>query len=257
MSLTRVKDLSAANKLTVDTNTLHVDATNNRIGIGHTAPNNNLSIMDGGATPYGVEQEVLLDLKRNTTNTAATNATAIRLANNSNGSRISYGGASDTLNILMGSGNITATFRNDGGMTLPYQPMFDSYLNANVTHPSGNYNMSTGDAWTARTNIGSHWSSGTFTAPVEGRYLFCAAINAGHPIGAMTYFSCEFEVNGGRRHIHWFGKGGSSASYAAANNTAIISLSANDYVRLHTEKSHGCTVIGGANYTHFAGMLLG
>jgi len=243
--------------LTIDTNTFHVDVADNRVGIGTAAPTNNLTIVDGGATPYGADATLLLDMKRNTTNSGATNAVGLRLANNSNGFSVKYGGASDTLNISGGSGNATATFRNDGGMTLPYQPMFDAYLSANVTHPSGNYNMSTGDSWATRTNVGSHFSSGTFTAPVAGKYLFCAAINGGHPIGAMTYFSCEFEVNGGRRHIHWFGKGGSSSSYIAANNTAVISLAANDYVRLTTEKSHGCTVIGQGPYTHFGGILIG
>ena len=145
---------------------------------------------------------------------------------------------------------------NEGRVTMPYQPMFDAYLTANSSHPAGNYNMSTGDSWATRTNVGSHFSSGTFTAPVAGKYLFCAGIN-GQGIGAMSYFSCEFQVNGSRKYIHWWGKGAGSTSYFAANNTAIISLNASDYVRLHTEKSHGATVTGGAAYTHFGGMLIG
>ena len=167
--------------------------------------------------------------------------------------------SSSTGDLVLGTGAGSERLRidNPGRVAMPYQPMFDAYLTSNVTHGSGNYNMSTGDAWSTRTNVGSHFSSGTFTAPIAGKYLFCAGINAGHPVGAMTYFSCEFQVNGARRYIHWFGKGGSSSSYSAANNTAIISLAANDYVRLHTEKSHGVTVIGGAAYTHWCGMLIG
>ena len=161
-------------------------------------------------------------------------------------------------NIKLGTANVNRLIVDGSGrVTMPNQPMFDAYLTANTSHSAGNYNMSTGDGWSTRTNVGSHFSSGTFTAPVAGKYLFCAGISAGHPVGAMTYFSCEFQVNGGRRYIHWFGKGGGSNSYAAANNTAIISLAASDYVRLHTEKSHGVTVLGGAAYTHFGGMLIG
>ena len=47
--------------LTVDTNTFHVDATNDRVGIGTTAPTNNLTIVDGGATPYAADTQILLD----------------------------------------------------------------------------------------------------------------------------------------------------------------------------------------------------
>ena len=155
------------------------------------------------------------------------------------------------------SGTSRMTIDSSGNVTLPYQPMFDAYLSANSTHSAGSYNMSTGDSWATRANVGSHFSSGTFTAPIAGKYLFCAGINADNPVGAMTYFSCEFQVNGSRKYIHWFGKGGSGNSYMAANNTAIISLAASDYVRLHTEKSHGVTVRGGTAYTHFCGMLVG
>ncbi len=243
--------------LTIDTNTFHVDVADNRVGIGTTAPTNNLTIVDGGGSAYGADATLLLDMKRNTTNSGATNAVGLRLANNSNGFSIKYGGASDTLNISGGSGNTMATFRNDGGMTLPYQPMFDAYLTANSSHPSGLYNMSTGDSWATRANIGNHFSSGTFTAPVAGRYLFTANITANGTVGAMMYFGLEFQVNSQRRNLHWWGKGGSTASYLAANNATIINLAANDVVRLASEKAQATTIVGGSGYTSFTGILIG
>ena len=154
--------------LTIDTNTFHVDAADNTVGIGTTAPTNNLTIIDGGATPYGADAKLLLDMKRNTSNTDAANAVGIRLANNSNGFNILYGGASDTLNITGGSGDTVATFRNQGGVTLPYQPAFMAYgatiyttvgvmTFPNVTQKGGNnYNT----------------TSGLFTCPVAGWYYF-------------------------------------------------------------------------------------
>ena len=146
---------------------------------------------------------------------------------------------------------------SDGHVTQPNQPMFDAYLTANSTHASGVYNLSTGDSWATRANIGNHFSSGTFTAPVDGKYLFTANITANGSVGAMAYFGSEFQVNGTRRHIHWWGKGGSTGSYFAANNSAIISLAANDIVRLASEKAQSTTIVGGAGYTSFTGMLLG
>ena len=144
-----------------------------------------------------------------------------------------------------------------GHVTMPSQPMFDAYLTASSTHSSGVYNLSTGDSWATRANIGNHFSSGTFTAPVDGRYLFTANITANGSVGAMAYFGCEFQVNGSRRYIHWWGKGGSTSSYFAANNSAIMSLAANDIVRLASEKAQSTTIVGGAGYTSFTGMLIG
>ena len=106
--------------LTVDTNTFHVDVADNKVGIGTTAPTNLLTIIDGGATPYGADATLLLDIKRNTANTGATNAVGIRLANNSNGFNIKYGGTADKLDIVGGSGDTVATFNNQGGVSLPY-----------------------------------------------------------------------------------------------------------------------------------------
>ena len=146
---------------------------------------------------------------------------------------------------------------SSGHVTKPYQPMFDAYLAANSNHPSGTYNLSTGDSWATRANIGNHFSSGTFTAPVAGRYLFTANLTASGNVGAMSYMGLEFQLNGTRRNVHWWGKGGSTASYFAANNATIMNLAANDVVRLASEKAQATTIIGGALYTSFTGILLG
>ena len=73
----------------------------------------------------------------------------------------------------------------------------------------------------------------------------------------MTYFGSEFQINGSRRYIHWWGKGGSGGSYFAANNAAIMNLAANDVVRLASEKAQATTIVGGAGYTSFTGILIG
>jgi len=151
---------------------------------------------------------------------------------------------------------ITGGSSDAGIVTKPNQPMFDAYLTANTTHSAGVYNLSTGDSWSNRTNVGSHFSSGTFTAPVAGRYLFAAGIGS-NALGSMTYFGLEFQVNGVRTYVHWFGKGATGSSYFAANNSAIINLAANDVVRLASEKAQSCTILGGASYSFFTGMLLG
>ena len=240
--------------LTIDTNTFHVDVADNRVGIGTTAPTNQLTITDGIATPYGAADEVLLDLKRGTTNTATNKATALRLGNNSNGARLSYGGASDTMNIIMGSGNITATFRNDGGMTLPYQPVFQAYgLSSGAT---GNFLTFVN----TRINVGNHYSTsnGRFTVPVAGSYLFGWS-NIGYTTN--TVYRYYLRKNGsdiGDIHLRQDNTG-SGAEYATnATMTIPLSCAVNDYIQIYYYADDGSTsTYTGADYPLFWGYLIG
>ena len=244
--------------LTIDTNTFHVDVADNRVGIGTTAPTNQLTITDGTATPYGAEDEVLLDLKRATTNTAANKATAIRLGNNSNGARLSYGGASDTMNMIMGSGNITATFRNDGGMTLPYQPSFGArVLSSGSTQQNCVFT-------TTRHNVGNHYSTSTgrFTCPVAGTYLFGWTNIGGNVNDVYRYY---IRVNGspsitgtsGDTHLRIDTSATGSEYGTNAMYTWPVQLSANDYVSIYYYADSGTGSHTSGDYAQFWGHLLG
>jgi len=79
---------------------------NGNVGIGTDSPTGLLNLIAEGATPYTGASDVLLELKRGVTNTGSGNATAIRLGNNSNVFKISYGGSADHLQFIDG-GNLT------------------------------------------------------------------------------------------------------------------------------------------------------
>mgnify|MGYP000920115966 CR=1 FL=1 len=61
-----------------------------------------------------------------------------------------------------------------GRVRTPYQPAFRAYLTATQSNITGNAAvLSSSFGWTSLFNIGNHFNnSGTFTAPVAGRYLF-------------------------------------------------------------------------------------
>lgn len=83
------------------------------VGIGTTAPVSKLNVTDGVA-PYTAGTGELLQLKRGTTNSAASGATALTIGNASNIFRIVYGGTSDRLGFVDG-GNLEAVSILNGG----------------------------------------------------------------------------------------------------------------------------------------------
>ena len=229
---------------------LATSATGGKLGIGTDTPDYDLTV-EGSSHPrirINSTDNTASGLFMHVSNSGTQTGTATLRVDGSGNYSVYNGTSSSPLNM-----NIDAS----GRVTKPNQPMFEAYLTANMSHPSGVYNMSTGDSWTTRTNIGSYFSNGTFTAPVAGSYLFTAGIATNGATTQMTYFSCEFEVNGSRRYINWHGKGGNTGSYMSNTNSAVIRLAASDYVRLVTEKSNTATIVGTAAYTHFTGVFLG
>ena len=241
--------------LTVDTNTFHVDVADNRVGIGTTAPTNNLTIVDGGGSAYGADATVLLDMKRNVTNSGATNAVGLRLGNNSNAFAIKYGGASDTLNLSGGSGNTMATFRNDGAMTLPYQPAFST---RGTSYTQANASFSIVKPATTDLNVGSHYNSstGVWTVPVAGNYLVTAN-GLAYPTGtggSGVVFNTAWYKNGSQ----WedIQNGEYYSNHSNFINTAIIPCAANDTLDFRFYRASG-SVTAYAGQFNMYGYLLG
>jgi hypothetical protein len=109
-------------------------------------------------------------------------------------------------------------------------------------------------------NSGSydHTTNYRFTAPVTGTYLFNASILWEKK--DATRIDLHFYVNGSAYVAHEF-QGLSSGYFNYSTNiSAMIRLSANDYVELYGQKVGGTTdasVYSESKFNHFSGFLLG
>ena len=112
--------------LTVDTNTLHVDAANNRVGVGTTSPGANVEIkssglaelrIDGGAVAASVGP--IIRGQHNNTDAFYIGTNSVVLGESSNQDVIIYGADSSSGNIRFyaGASTETARIRDGGGIT--------------------------------------------------------------------------------------------------------------------------------------------
>lgn len=136
-----------------------------------------------------------------------------------------------------------------GRVTTPSQPAFSVYKATNQTLTFGANTKINLD--TVEFNDGSHFntSTGRFTAPIAGRYLFTAAVqfqaNNGSP-------HSNFWVNGADSGNGWLDFGSGSAS----SQSRIYKLNAGDYVELYSYTSASSIVADGPR-CKMTGFLIG
>jgi len=99
---------------------------------------------------------------------------------------------SDKFKISQGSAlgtNDTFVMTSSGERTLPLQPAFAGYLSSTDSSITGNgatYTFGSGNSITEQYDIGSNFSTSTFTAPVTGKYLFQFTTKNGNLLGDGT-----------------------------------------------------------------------
>lgn len=156
------------------------------------------------------------------------------------------------------SGTERMKIDSSGRVTMPYQPMFHAWCTDGGNNAvSGN---SSPTSFYASLNVGSHFSSGTFTAPIAGKYRFYASILTGAANGGYGLY--QFTVNnsgsfGGGINSNW----GQGYNYGTANDKnitreLIVDLAANDYVKLQVSGTNANLYWAGG-YSYFGGHLIG
>ncbi len=237
-----------------DTNTERMRITSEgKVGIGDTAPQDLLEIRQeadayGGLTISSNEHDrASLSFARSSTATArvyitepnATHTSAMHFQTSD------ASGSSPNLITAM-------TISDSQVITMPKQPCFSVALPAATT--SGSVIVWGGE----HLDIGNNYntSNGRFTAPVTGNYYFTFWILL-DPSGASDYSRVIFSKNG-TSSTQWGDNlestdAGAQADYHSVGLSAVIPLSANDYVEVYNS---GENPTYGTAYGNFSGFLV-
>ena len=219
MSLTRVKDLSAATKLTVDTDTLKVDEINNHVGIGTATPAKPLSVNLAGGGDFIAEFQ-------NTTDATPYGIHVKDAASGANGYPL--------LQVTNAAGS-QAYFRVDSGTGYVTTPKRPSMAGRAIRPAPSNGYVTTGVNLYHNVldhNTGNHWnnSNGVWTCPVAGKYYCYASflIDDNHGSGVLARFG--FKKNGSEFFVSYNHDKYGSSYGGMATTGGIFDCAANDTI---------------------------
>jgi len=219
--------------LTVDTNTLFVDATNNKVAIGTTSPNTTAGAAllqinkDGEALRIDGSANTAREIffrGVGTSNVASIHSDgSLKIRAEDSGTHIEFHTA-DTLAMNIDSG---------GRVTKPLTPFvrlsLTSHVSANTTVNAPG-NQVTG--FTVRENVGSYWNSSNnnFTCPVAGVYQV-SVFFIKYPVGGTAHL--DLHKNGSIvNEVRWRAPEAGS-SYYQAGGTVSVTCAANDVLDWH------------------------
>lgn len=154
--------------------------------------------------------------------------------------------------LNVGSGQLTVD--TSGRVRMQYQPSFFAYHNA----PDVNYGPDTTLPYqNVLHNTGGHYntSTSTFTAPIDGAYLFSATCNGNYTGSYSGIPRAYWQINSTNigNAVHFRGPDATDQGLEQRSSTVILQLSANDTVRIQVLVNQ--FDLFGAN--HFCGQLIG
>ena len=240
--------------VTVDTDTLKVDSSNDRVGIGNNTP---LALLDIKGSTDSYEGMAKVYLTDSNSNSDSRNWSVGNGGSAYGTLTISKSKVKDGNPSASGTADNTLMIDNAGRVTMPLQPHFQA-------RSSGGNN---GNTWetgqvikfqTVAVNQGSHYSTttGRFTAPVSGFYQF-NFVGFGYNGGAVgtATVSVNLLINGSGYIMLGYENNGAGNTYPAMSASSAVYLSANDHASIYVQGS-GIYADTSNLYTAFSGFLV-
>lgn len=237
--------------LTVDTNTLKVDSTNNRVGINTTTPDAALQVQNGDITVGWADNFI---------GTQFQDGTNFRLG-------MKFGTVNRTTKIVAetNDSNGEITFETNGSekmrihpsglVTTPNSLAVSSFLNTTHTHNGSgaqkvtNWTQATGTSGptfpASRHHNSFDYTNSRFVAPVTGLYMMVYKPDYDRTLTTNHYIS--FGINGASRSFDVV-EDQPQYNNSGTNYNAYLQLNANDYVELYTQGGVTYGLRGSAGY---------
>ena len=152
------------------------------------------------------------------------------------------------IEIFTNNANAALQVDPNGRVTMPYQPSFYA------TFSGGTANTNITTYQTPLVNVGSHFNSttGVFTAPVSGKFLFFAAVMTDN---AGSYHWFRFKKNGSYYGSYHHSQSDTADAYRHTSGSLIMDMSINDTCILFVAAANPYS--GGNEWSSFGGYLLG
>ena len=263
----------------IDSGTLFIDAINNRVGAGTTAPISQFHAKGAGSGTFAPYNDPLV--------VEGSDYTYLHLKSTNNQAAVLYnrGGSTGWFHGLDNSGNLKTVYMSaingtalgnakDGTaamlidsssrITKPLQPAFRAGLNSSQTVAVSDYaKFQNASGSASHFNIGNHYNTNTgiFTAPIAGRYFITTCIiyqdvTNGLDMGDLFYIT----VNGGNscyafKRGHYSSGTTGNGGYYTDHANVILNISASDQIGIQVSRAG--TLHANQVYCWFAGYLLG
>ena len=222
---------------------LYIDTTNDRVGVGTSSPQREVQIHDANAT------NAFLAINHTGVGSGAENGMLLGVDGNNDAIIHNY----ENSNMIFRTNDIERMRIDSAGrVTMPYQVGFKaSGLTSAPSPPSiiVYNNVSAKGGF----NRGGHYSTSTgrFTAPIAGVYLFSA-----NAMGNSTDARLMLRIMLNSADAHQGSSSSNSSQYQDSSVTVALYMNANDYVEVKTEGPKGLHGIGQMEY-YFTGLLIG
>ena len=241
-------NITGSGNLTIDTNTLVVDATNNKVAVGTNSPNTASSAAalqinkDGEALRIdgtaGTAREIFFRGTSSSNLASVHSDGSLKLRAEDSGTHMEFHTA-DTLRMNISS---------EGYVTKPNQPMFGMYSTANSGMAAANSDIILNAGYNGGNHVNT--STGVFTVPVAGRYMFSA-------------YAIKHNQNGVVARLRVVKNGSTvaearmdeSGNYTQACAVVILNLAVNDAIKF-TNGDNTQFYMGGT-YGRVNGHLIG